>query len=57
VNKERTNILMGRHLIELGFKPGIIFSEILKKGNDAQDNLEFTNIDEAKQWVLTNFKT
>ena len=57
VNNERTTILMGRHLIELGFTPSIFFGEILRKANDAQDNLEFTDIEEAKEWVMKNFKS
>ena len=56
IDKKRDSILMGRHLIEMGFKPGIIFGEILSKGEDAQDNLEFTNVEEAKEWVNINFK-
>lgn len=47
----RKSVLMGRHLIELGMKPGFKFGEILKLADEAQDNLEFTTLDEAKVWL------
>lgn len=56
VTKENSNILMGRHLIEMGMIPGILFGHILRTAQDAQDNLEFTNVEEAKEWVIKNFK-
>lgn len=47
----RKSVLMGRHLIELGMKPGLQFGEIIKLADEAQDNLEFTTLDEAKVWL------
>jgi len=55
-SSKRTDILMGRHLIEMGFKPGEIFGEILNKANNAQDDLEFIDLESAKQWVSKNFR-
>lgn len=50
-NEERKSILMGRHLIELGMKPGLEFGRILKLSDEAQDNLEFTTLRGAKLWL------
>jgi len=55
-SSKRTDILMRRHLIEMGFKPGEIFGEILSKANNAQDDLEFIDLESAKQWVSKNFR-
>lgn len=44
-------ILMGRHLIELGFKPSKEFSDILKTVFNAQLNGEFSNLDGAKKFL------
>ena len=49
--EQRKSILMGRHLIEIGMKPGLVFGEILKKADEAQDNLEFTTLKGAKLWL------
>jgi tRNA nucleotidyltransferase (CCA-adding enzyme) len=49
--EQRKSILMGRHLIEIGMKPGLKFGEILKKADEAQDNLEFTTLKGAKLWL------
>lgn len=49
--EQRKSILMGRHLIEIGMKPSLKFGEILKKADEAQDNLEFTTLKGAKLWL------
>jgi tRNA nucleotidyltransferase (CCA-adding enzyme) len=49
--EERKPILMGRHLIELGMKPGQEFGRILKLADEAQDNLDFTTLKGAKLWL------
>ena len=49
--EQRKSILMGRHLIERGLKPSLKFGEILKKADEAQDNLEFTTLRGAKLWL------
>lgn len=51
VNQKRNSILMGKHLIAKGLTPGIIFGTILRFADEAQDNLEFTNLDEANIWL------
>ena len=42
---------MGRDLIELGLKPGILFGVLLRLADDAQDNLEFTDKESALIWL------
>ncbi len=49
--KQYEYILMGRHLIEAGLKPSAKFGEILSKGNEAQENGEFSDIEGAKMWL------
>ena len=49
--EQRKSILMGRHLIERGMKPGLQFGEILKSADEAQDNLKFTTLKGAKLWL------
>lgn len=49
--EKRKSILMGRHLIEVGIKPGIAMGQILKDADEAQDNLEFTTLRGAKLWL------
>jgi len=49
--EQRKSILMGRHLIEIGMKPGLKFGEILKSADEAQDNIEFTTLKGAKLWL------
>lgn len=44
-------ILMGRHLIEMGFKPGKIFSEILGKVFEAQLDGEVSDLESAKAFA------
>lgn len=44
-------ILMGRHLIGLGLKPGKMFGKILDAAFEAQINGEFVNLTEALAWL------
>jgi tRNA nucleotidyltransferase (CCA-adding enzyme) len=44
-------ILLGRHLIEMGMKPGIDMGVVLKRAFQAQLDGDFDNIDNAKEWV------
>jgi tRNA nucleotidyltransferase (CCA-adding enzyme) len=44
-------ILMGRHLIELGLKPGKKFGVILDQAYDAQLEGTFGNLNEARHWL------
>lgn len=44
-------ILMGRHLINLGMKPGKEFGVILSAAFDAQMNQEFNTLEGALQWL------
>lgn len=52
----RKSILMGRHLIAKGLIPGLLFGNILRAADEAQDNLEFSNIDEALIWLENYLK-
>lgn len=52
-NKQYEYILMGRHLIEHGLKPGPRFGEILRASNEAQENGMFQDLDGAKEWLRT----
>lgn len=44
-------ILLGRHLIEMGLKPGPKFGQILKDAYEKQLDGEIKNIEEAKNYV------
>jgi putative nucleotidyltransferase with HDIG domain len=44
-------LLRGRDLIELGFTPGPLFTEILKQVEDAQLGGDLTSREEAVEWV------
>ncbi len=44
-------ILLGRHLIELGMKPGPQFTEILDAAFEAQLEGKFADLDGAKAWL------
>jgi len=44
-------ILMGRHLIELGWKPGVEIGRILDAAYEAQLEGAFFNLDDAKAWL------
>ena len=51
-------ILQGRHLIEMGWKPGKIFGEILSAVYEAQLQGKVTNLEEAKEMakkIKSNF--
>lgn len=50
-NKQYEYILMGRHLIEEGLKPGTRFGEILRAANEAQENGLFQDLEGAKEWL------
>ena len=45
-------ILMGRHLIELGMKPGEKFGMILRQAFEAQLDGEFEDLKGAKEWLV-----
>ena len=52
VQKEpEKDIILGRHLIELGLKPGERFTPILKKVREAQETGEFETVEQGKKWV------
>lgn len=48
-------LVRGRDLIALGFVPGPIFSEILKRVEDAQLGGELTTRDQALDWVRRHY--
>jgi poly(A) polymerase len=48
-------LLRGNDLIELGFKPGPLFSQILRQVEDGQLGGELTSRDAALAWVMKNF--
>src|SRR5258706_80485 len=48
-------VLRGGDLIELGFKPGPFFSQILRQVEDAQLGGELSSREAALEWVKTNF--
>jgi poly(A) polymerase len=50
-----TPLLRGGDLIELGFKPGPLFSQILRQVEDAQLGGELASREAALEWVKTNF--
>ena len=47
-------ILMGRHLIEMGMTPGVAFGKILKSAFEAQLDGAFDNVEDAREWLMTN---
>lgn len=47
-------ILMGRHLIEAGLKPGRGFGVILKEAFELQLNGEIVDLEGAKQWLASH---
>ena len=51
LEKKYEYILMGRHLIENGLKPGPEFGQILSKAEEAQENGEFSDAEGAKKWL------
>jgi tRNA nucleotidyltransferase (CCA-adding enzyme) len=44
-------LLLGRHLIEFGMKPGLEFKAILASAFEAQLNGEFTDLESARKWL------
>lgn len=48
-----TPIMLGRHLIRLGLKPGVQFGEILGKAFEAQLDGEFDNEVDGLEWIKT----
>jgi len=44
-------ILLGRHLIERGMKPGVEFGTLLNEAFEAQLEGKFTDIDGALKWL------
>lgn len=55
--KQYEYVLMGRHLIEAGLKPGTDFKIILNASYTAQENGEFSDVDGAKKWLAEFLKT
>ena len=56
VHNPRKSLLMGRHLIAKGLTPGLEFGNILRATDEAQDNLEFSTLDEALIWLENHLK-
>jgi poly(A) polymerase len=48
-------LVRGTDLIQLGFKPGPLFAEILRQVEDAQLGAELTSREQALEWVKINF--
>lgn len=48
---KQEDILMGRHLLDMGFSPGTEMGRILNKARVAQEDGLFTDIEGAKRWV------
>ncbi len=48
-------LLLGRHLLELGFSPGPIMGEILQVVFEQQLNGEVQSLEEAKEWVRKKY--
>lgn len=44
-------ILLGRHLLDLGYKPGPKMGKLLKQAYEAQLEGEFNNLEEAIEWT------
>jgi tRNA nucleotidyltransferase (CCA-adding enzyme) len=53
--KAEQDIVMGRHLIDLGMKPSRTFDVIFKAAKEAQINGEFTTEEDGINWVKNNF--
>ena len=47
-------MLLGRHLIEIGLKPGKTFKGILSQAYDAQLDGFFESSEEAINWIRKN---
>jgi poly(A) polymerase len=48
-------LLTGDDLLEMGFRPGPVFAQILRMLEDAQLERQIKTREEAKNWVLKNF--
>lgn len=51
------DILMGRHLIEMGLKPGKVFGALLSYAREAQEEGKFSDLQGAKSWLEAFFPT
>ena len=51
VHEPTPDIVMGRHLIEMGMKPSEEFGRVLKIARDAQDNDVFNDLNKGKMFV------
>ncbi|MHC4874462.1 MAG: HD domain-containing protein, partial [Planctomycetota bacterium] len=49
------NIIAGKDLIAMGYKPSKLFSEIIEKTQDEFLEERISNIEEAKEYVKSNF--
>ncbi len=49
-------LVRGADLIELGFKPGPLFAQILRQVEDAQLGAELTSREQALDWVIKKFR-
>ena len=47
---------MGRDLIEMGYSPGPLFSEILQRVEEAQLDGLLSTRDDASAWVMEHFE-
>jgi tRNA nucleotidyltransferase (CCA-adding enzyme) len=50
-------ILLGRHLMELGMKPGPDFGPILKQAFEDQLDGAFNDLDGARKWLEIRLKS
>lgn len=46
-------IMMGRHMLAMGFKPGPAMGVVLKAAFEAQLDGEFDNVDDGMVWIMT----
>ncbi len=54
INEKPKALILGRNLIEIGYKPGPLFSKILRDAFEAQLNGEFDDEISAKAWLKKN---
>jgi len=54
LSDEPRPILMGRHLLELGFEPGKSMGVMLSRAFELQLDGIFDNLEDAKQWARDN---
>jgi poly(A) polymerase len=48
-------LLTGHDLIDMGFRPGPIFSEILEAVEEAQLDGDIATTEEARKWVMEHY--